>query len=87
MVISKNIWLVWRAAFRGRFDAARRELAMRRDDVLRILAEHRAELARFGAGSIALFGSVARGGEARPESDVDLLVVSTSRLACSNWSS
>jgi predicted nucleotidyltransferase len=73
MVISKNIWLVWRAAFRGRFDAARRELAMRRDDVLRILAEHRTELARFGAGSIALFGSVARG-EARPESDVDLLV-------------
>lgn len=46
---------------------------MRRDDVLRILAEHRDELTNFGVGSIALFGSVARG-EARAESDVDLLV-------------
>lgn len=46
---------------------------MRRDEVLRILAEHQAELANLGVGSIALFGSVARG-EARPGSDVDLLV-------------
>ncbi len=46
---------------------------MRRDDILRILAEHRDELNKLGVGSIALFGSVARG-EARPDSDVDLLV-------------
>lgn len=46
---------------------------MRRDNVLRILADHRVELANLGVGSIALFGSLARG-EARPESDVDLLV-------------
>lgn len=46
---------------------------MRRDDILRILAEHRGELTKLGVGSIALFGSVARG-EAREESDVDLLV-------------
>ncbi|CCF86190.1 nucleotidyltransferase family protein [Nitrolancea hollandica] len=46
---------------------------MRRNDVLRSLGEHRDELAHLGVGSIALFGSVARG-EARPESDIDLLV-------------
>jgi hypothetical protein len=42
--------------------------------VIDILAKHRAELARrFGVRSLALFGSVVRG-EARPDSDVDLLV-------------
>ncbi|MDI3342007.1 MAG: nucleotidyltransferase family protein [Sphaerobacter sp.] len=46
---------------------------MRRDDVLRILGEHRADLAQRGVASLALFGSVARG-EAGPGSDVDLLV-------------
>ena len=46
---------------------------MQRDDILRILADHRAELAELGVGSLALFGSTARG-EAGPESDVDLLV-------------
>ena len=46
---------------------------MKRDDILRILADHRAELAELGVGSLALFGSTARG-EAGPESDVDLLV-------------
>ncbi len=46
---------------------------MLRDDVLRTLGEHRDELVNHGVGSIAVFGSVARG-EARPESDVDLLV-------------
>ena len=47
---------------------------MRRDDVIRILQQHRDELTRdFGVKSLALFGSVARdeGGDA---SDVDLLV-------------
>ena len=47
---------------------------MNRDDVIRILHEHRRELAeRFGVESLTLFGSVARG-EATHASDVDLLV-------------
>jgi len=46
---------------------------MTRDEVLRRLAEGRAELAQFGVRSLDLFGSVARG-EAGPQSDVDLLV-------------
>jgi hypothetical protein len=47
---------------------------MDRAALLDILAKHRAEIGRrFGVRSLALFGSVARG-EARPDSDVDLLV-------------
>ncbi len=47
---------------------------MRRDDVLSILANHQAELHETCAvKSLALFGSVARD-EARPDSDVDVLV-------------
>jgi predicted nucleotidyltransferase len=46
---------------------------MRRDEALRRLAEHRDELAAMGAGSLSLFGSVARD-EARPDSDVDILI-------------
>ena len=47
---------------------------MRRDEALRLLAEHRAELAAcFRVKSLSLFGSVARD-EAGPNSDVDLLV-------------
>ena len=46
---------------------------MTRDEVLRILSEHRAELERLGVKSLALFGSLVRN-EAGPESDVDLLV-------------
>jgi len=47
---------------------------MQRDDVLKILADHRDELhQQFGVKSLALFGSVARG-EATETSDVDLLV-------------
>ena len=46
---------------------------MRRDEILRLLREHQAELSRFGVRSLAVFGSVARD-EARPESDVDILV-------------
>jgi uncharacterized protein len=38
-----------------------------------VLREHRAELQRLGARRLGLFGSFARG-EARPDSDVDLLV-------------
>lgn len=47
---------------------------MKRKDVLRILREQQKELAdRFNVTSLSLFGSVARD-EARPDSDVDLLV-------------
>ena len=46
---------------------------MERDEALRILAEHRDEIAAYGVKSLAIFGSVARN-EARPDSDVDVLV-------------
>ena len=46
---------------------------MERDDVLAILSNHREHLQNLGVKSLALFGSVARN-EARPDSDVDLLV-------------
>jgi uncharacterized protein len=46
---------------------------MRRDEALRLLAEHRAELDRMGVTSLALFGSVARD-EAGPDSDVDVII-------------
>src|SRR5271157_92040 len=47
---------------------------MKREEVLTILQGRRTELAeKYGVKSLALFGSVARG-EARPDSDVDLLV-------------
>lgn len=47
---------------------------MKRDEVIRILSAHRAELqSRYGVSRLGLFGSVARD-EAGPDSDVDLLV-------------
>ncbi len=46
---------------------------MRREEALRILREHRAELDGMGVRSLSLFGSVARD-EAGAESDVDVLV-------------
>ena len=46
---------------------------MRRDEVVKLLAEHRQDLGQFGVKSLALFGSVGRG-ESRPDSDVDFLV-------------
>ena len=47
---------------------------MKRDEILKTLRAHRDELRkRFGVKSLAVFGSVARG-EARPDSDVDILV-------------
>lgn len=46
---------------------------MERELVLKILRKNQAEINTYGVKSLALFGSVARS-EARPESDVDLLV-------------
>jgi predicted nucleotidyltransferase len=47
---------------------------MKRQEVLGILHKHESELRKnFGVQSLSLFGSVARD-EARPDSDVDLLV-------------
>ena len=44
-----------------------------REAVLAKLEGHRKDLSRLGVKSLALFGSTARG-DARPDSDVDLLV-------------
>ncbi len=46
---------------------------MKRDEVLRIISEHREELEKLGVKYLLLFGSVARD-EAGPDSDVDFLV-------------
>lgn len=46
---------------------------MRRAEALQLIETNRAELTALGVKSLALFGSVARD-EARPDSDVDLLV-------------
>jgi predicted nucleotidyltransferase len=47
---------------------------MKREEVLRILSQHRGQLEqRHGVRFIALFGSVARD-QVSPESDIDLLV-------------
>ena len=47
---------------------------MKRDDVLKILKEHKEDLIeRYSIQSLSIFGSVARD-EALPDSDVDILV-------------
>jgi predicted nucleotidyltransferase len=46
---------------------------MQREEVLKILRDHRADLDALGVRHLSLFGSVARG-DAGPESDVDVLV-------------
>jgi predicted nucleotidyltransferase len=46
---------------------------VRRDEVLRILRDHREEFRAYGVKHLVLFGSVARD-EAGPDSDVDILV-------------
>lgn len=50
-----------------------RERALTKDQVAERLAAHADELRSLGVRSLDLFGSIARG-DARPESDVDLLV-------------
>ena len=47
--------------------------AITSEEVSRRLSAHLPELRALGVGSLSLFGSVARG-DARPDSDVDLLV-------------
>ena len=46
---------------------------MKKDEILKLLASHRDEMAEFGVKSLSVFGSVARD-EAVIESDIDLLV-------------
>ncbi len=46
---------------------------MQKEQILALLAKHRADLDRYDVRSLALFGSVVRG-EQKPESDIDLLV-------------
>lgn len=46
---------------------------MRQQEALTVLVNHQNTLKQFGVKSLILFGSVARD-EARPDSDVDLLV-------------
>ncbi len=46
---------------------------MQKEQILALLAKHRADLDRYGVRSLALFGSVVRG-EQKPESDIDMLV-------------
>lgn len=46
---------------------------MRRDEILKLLREHRAEIGKFDVKSFAIFGSAARD-ELREGSDIDVLV-------------
>lgn len=46
---------------------------MESDRIIATLRRHEAQLHRFGVAHAALFGSVARG-EARPDSDIDILI-------------
>ena len=57
---------------------------MRRDEALRIIRAHEAELRAMGVESIELFGSVARD-EAGPDSDVDVLVGVTEEVRSRPW--
>lgn len=52
---------------------AQRESVLTRDQVAELLGARAQELRSLGVRTLRLFGSVARG-DARPESDVDLLV-------------
>lgn len=54
-------------------DRAEPPAALSRDEVIRLLKTNAAEARRLGVRELSLFGSLARN-EARPDSDVDLLV-------------
>ena len=58
---------------------------MRREEVLALLKAHEADLRARGVARIALFGSLARG-EARPDSDVDLMVEIEPAAGLDLWS-
>ena len=57
---------------------------MTRDEALGILKRHEGELRQRGVARAALFGSVARG-EARPGSDIDVMVEFSPDAAISVW--
>jgi predicted nucleotidyltransferase len=46
---------------------------MLRNDLISLIQKNRTDLTKLGVKSLSIFGSVARG-EARPDSDVDVLV-------------
>jgi predicted nucleotidyltransferase len=46
---------------------------MKRSEAMKIIGQHQTDLIRLKVKSLAIFGSVARD-EARPDSDIDLLV-------------
>lgn len=57
---------------------------MTRDEALGILRRHEGELRQRGVARVALFGSVARD-EARPDSDIDVMVEFSPDAAISVW--
>ena len=57
---------------------------MTREDVIAVLKAHEAELRRQGVIHAALFGSLARG-EARPDSDIDVMIEIDPQQTFSLW--
>ena len=55
---------------------------MRRDEALAIIAAHEQELRQHYVRTLSIFGSTARD-EARPDSDVDVLVEFDRQVGCS----
>jgi predicted nucleotidyltransferase len=58
---------------------------LEREGILNLLRVHKTDLAKMGVISIALFGSAARN-EARPDSDVDLLIELSPPLSFDQYS-
>jgi predicted nucleotidyltransferase len=64
----------WKARHEGLPGLRRRDIEMRKQAILRLLAEHKKTLSRrFGVTDLALFGSAARD-TATADSDIDILV-------------